>query len=157
VWLRRTRLAIVAFVRQHAPDVWNGMPVRFYRTFAGTVTLRDAFPAGGGNPALMPLLGLEVWGAPISPPAYDTRNRGFVYQRFQRGIMQYGAACACTRGILMGDDLKALIIGQGLPSDLAQETAKSDFLLLYDPSRPQWLHNLSALPYTDLTHAFVPE
>ncbi|MGI8916714.1 MAG: Kelch repeat-containing protein [Chloroflexota bacterium] len=79
--------AVIAFVQAIAPDTWNGLPVHFFQTFVQTVTLADAYPTGGGNPALLPLLNLEVWGVPISAPAYDPSNHAFVYQRFQRGIM----------------------------------------------------------------------
>jgi hypothetical protein len=149
--------AITAFVRAVAPDTWDGLPVNFYRTFVQTVTLQDAYPDGGGNPALLPLLNLEIWGAPISAPAYDPNNHAFVYQRFQRGIMHYDAGCNCTQGILMGDYLKAIMTGQDLPADLAQEAATSPFFLLYDPNRPRWMRNPNALPYTDLTNAFAPQ
>jgi hypothetical protein len=33
--------------------------------------------------------GLTIRGAPISNPAPDLNNGGFIYQRFQRGIMHY--------------------------------------------------------------------
>ena len=86
---------IISFVQNHAPDTWHGKLVNFYHTFTHTVTLHDAFPSGGGNPALLPLLNLEIWGVPISQPLEDPHNHNFVYLRFQRGVMQYDASCSC--------------------------------------------------------------
>ena len=43
----------------------------------------------------------------------------------------------------------------GSAGRLDQEAAKSSFFLLYDPNRPRWVRNPNALPYTDLTNAFV--
>lgn len=138
----------------HAPNTWEGMPVNFGRTFLSTVTLRDAFSNGDGNPALLPLLNLELWGLPTSAPAYDPRNHSFVYQRFQRGIMHYDATCHCTQGILLADYLKALLLNQNVPSDLAGEAATSPFLGQYAPTAFRWLARPELLPGTDLTQAF---
>ena len=40
---------------------------------------------------------MERWGAPISQPAADPGNAGFVYQRFQRGVMHYRAGTGTDR------------------------------------------------------------
>ncbi len=101
--------AVIAFVRQHAPDTWEGLPVGFYRAFTGTVSLRTAYPTGGGDTSLLPLLNLEVWGVPTSQPAFDPANHRFVFLRFQRGIMHYDAGCNCTQGILLGDLLMEVV------------------------------------------------
>ena len=45
---------------------------------------------------------LTVWGAPISNPAPDPNNNGFIYQRFQRGIMHYIQGTG-TESILIAD------------------------------------------------------
>lgn len=41
--------AVRQFIRQEALDVWNGAPVNFFRTFAGTVDFATAFPNGNGD------------------------------------------------------------------------------------------------------------
>src|SRR5689334_18422795 len=84
---------IVEFVQATAPDTWNGQPVNFGATFFGTVTCEQAYPQGGCDPGLLPLLDLEIWGAPISTPQAEPSNPNFVYQRFQRGILHYDAGC----------------------------------------------------------------
>jgi hypothetical protein len=159
---------VVRFVRAHAPDTWNGLPVRFYQTFVGAVSLQTAYPNGGGNPALLPLLNLEIWGLPTSQPDYDPNNHNFVYQRFQRGIMHYDATCHCTQGILLADTFKSVLTGQNLPADVAQQTAASPYLKLYDPTQvdavvhvPQaTASGTTMVPrvegWTDLAFAFVP-
>ena len=58
--------------------------MNFFRTFSTTVTYADAFPNRDGPESLLPLLNLELWGAPTSEPARDPKNNNFVYQRFQR-------------------------------------------------------------------------
>ena len=144
----------IAWALANAPDQWNGLPVNFGKTFLTTVTLRDAFPTGGGDPSLVPLLNLELWGLPTSPPSFDPNNHNFVYQRFQRGIMHYDASCSCTQGILLADYLKALLLDQNVPSDLAAEAASSPFLGQYDPAGLGWLSRPRLLPGTDLSDAF---
>jgi hypothetical protein len=116
---------VVDFVRRMAPDTFDGEPVNFFRTFEGAVTSEEAFPEGNANPALLPLLSLEVWGLPTSRPQREPTNPGFIYQRFQRGIMQYDKACGCTQGLLLGDYLKALVTGQNLPADLEAQARTS--------------------------------
>ncbi len=148
--------AVIAYLKQYAPNTFEGEPVGFYETFSQTVTLADAFPDGGGNADLLPLLNLEIWGLPTSKPARDPKNNSFVYLRFQRGIMHYDAGCSCTQGLLLGDALKALITGQNLPDDLAAQAADSPLLRQYDPNA----HNgplRAGLPKgTELGNAFRP-
>lgn len=150
----------VAFVRANAPDEWNGLPVRFAQTYFGTVSPLAAFPGQAASSpqvqALLPLVQLEVWGLPTSMPAYDPTNHGFVYQRFQRGVMMYDDACSCTQGVLFGDYLKSIIVGRPLPVDLAQEAAASPYLDQLAPGQPNWIARPSQLPNTDLTDAFTP-
>lgn len=122
----------IAFVRANVPDRWEGLPVDFQRGFFSRVRLEDAFPDGWGEPALVPLLNLELWGLPTSRPAFDPNNHGFVYQRFQRGILHYDAATGATQGLLLGDYLKALMTGKRLPPDLDLQARGSPFYRLYD-------------------------
>jgi len=152
--------AVRSFVAAHAPDTWQGIPTSFGRAFSATVTAAQAFPGlRPGDPrvtSLLPLIELEVWGVPTSAPAFDPNNHGFVYLRWQRGVLQYDAGCRCTQGVLLADYLKAIITGQNLPADLAQEAQESPLLGQYDPAQPAWIHNPSLLPNTDLTEAFTP-
>lgn len=149
--------AVIGFIRQQAPEVWNGVPTHFQQTFLSSVGLADAFPNGNGNPALLPLRDLEVWGLPISQPADDPNNHQFVYQRFQRGVVHYDATCHCTQGILLADYLKAILTATNLPADLAREAADSRFLAQYCPAAPDWLCRPQDLPNSHLTNAFSPE
>ncbi len=154
--------AIVAFVQQHAPDTFDSQPVNFYRTFTTTVSLQTAYPNGGGNPGLLPLLNLEIWGAPTSQPAADPKNHNFVYLRFQRGIMHFDAGCHCTQGILLADAFKSVLTGQNLPADVALQMTSSPYLKLDDPTQVDAVARAagSTLPRvqgeTDLAFAFIP-
>lgn len=153
---------IIRFVQQHAPDTFDGQPVNFYRTFTNTVSLQTAYPNGGGNPGLLPLLNLEIWGVPTSQPAADPKNHDFIYLRFQRGIMHYDARCRCTQGILLADAFKAVLTGQNLPTDVALQMAGSPYVRLYDPAQVDAVARAtgSTLPRvqgeTDLAFAFLP-
>lgn len=145
---------IVEFVKEHAPDTWEGLPVGFYKTFASTVSYEDAFPRGEGPASLLPLLNLQIWGAPTSKPTRDPNNHNFVYQRFQRGIMHYDDTCQCTQGLLLGDYLKAVLTGENLPADLEAQAAGSPLLRQYQRSAPDGLARAAALPGSNLKDAF---
>lgn len=144
----------IAFIRENVPDSWEGMDVGFLRTFLSTVRFEDAFPDGDGDPALVPLMNLEIWGLPTSRPTYDPTNHAFVYQRFQRGIMHYDATTGATQGLLLGDYFKSIITGQGLPPDLDQEAALSYFYRQYDRAKPGYLARPSDLRGSNLVGAF---
>ena len=147
---------VVEFVRRVAPDSWNGQPVGFFNLFNTTVPVQIAFPGTTPNPDLVTLLNLEIWGLPTSSPAADPGNGGFVYQRFQRGIMHFRAEVPVTEGILVGEYLKAVMTGRGLPSDLAEDMQTSRFRGQYSPGSPGWLARPNELPNTDLNSAFEP-
>ncbi|MGH7860836.1 MAG: Kelch repeat-containing protein, partial [Candidatus Dormibacteraceae bacterium] len=148
--------ATLAFVHVHAPNAFQGLPVNFDRTFRSSVSSAVAFPSGG-DPILLPGFDLELWGIPTSQPMVDPRNHDVVYLRFQRGIMMFDTRCTCTQGMLLADYLKSILIGQNLPADLAQEAKDSPFYQQYDPGRPNWVHDPSRLPNSDLTNAFTPD
>ena len=148
--------SVLHWIADTAPDTWQGIPVGFHRTFTSTIPLRSAFPAGTANPALIDGFALEVWGLPTSRPAFDPHNHEVVYQRFQRGILQYDASCGCTRGVLLADYFKDILLGQNLPPDLLEAARGSRFFGQYDPSRPGWIARPDQLPATDLTRAFEP-
>jgi hypothetical protein len=148
--------ATLAFVAARAPDQFDGRMVTFLTTFNNTVTMQIAYPQGGGSPALLPGINLEMWGVPTSGPAYDPNNRNFIYQRFQRGIMHYDVGCNCTQGILLADYLKAVLTGQNLPADVDEQARSTQFYKQYDASFPGWVRNPGVLPNTDMTNAFTP-
>ncbi len=102
---------IINFLQKNTPNSFAGQPVDFQNTFMDTVSLSTAFPNGGGDPSILPLLNLEIWGAVTSPAEADPNNHDFVYQRFQRGIMHYRSDCKCTERILLADWFKSVMLG----------------------------------------------
>jgi hypothetical protein len=126
---------IMAFVQTNVPDTFNGQPVNFLQTFNS-------------------LGGLQIWGAPISQPQPDPSNSNFIYQRFQRGIMHFTAP-STTESILLADYLKAIIMNQNVPADLAEQSRESRYFNQYCPGANMWLCRPGDLPGTDLTFAFV--
>lgn len=151
--------AILDFIRANAPDTNQGQPVNFGQTFVNSVTAQQA---NTSDPNIIGLLDLEIWGAPISQPAADPGNSNFIYQRFQRGIMHYTAGQG-TRGILLADYVKQIMLGSTLPGgasnpnlplDLAQQAQGSKYFGQYCPGGVRWLCRPSALPDSDLTFAF---
>jgi hypothetical protein len=152
--------AILQFVRDNAPDQFQGQPVNFGQTFFTTVTPDQA---GTSDPNLLGLFDLEIWGAPISRPAADPGNSNFIYQRFQRGIMHFTTGLG-TRGILLADYVKQIMIGPmlpgggnntNLPLDLSQQAQGSRFFAQYCPGGTRWLCRPNEMPDSDLTFAFV--
>ncbi|MGE3267698.1 MAG: hypothetical protein AB7P40_03050 [Chloroflexota bacterium] len=147
---------VVEFIRKVSPNTFNGEPVRFFDTFNTTVPVDIAFAGQTPNPDLLTLLNLEIWGLPTSNPAPDPGNGGFIYQRFQRGIMHYDAASQVTQGILVGEYFKAVITGKNLPPDLAEDMRGSRYFNQYNPSNIGWLNRPGEIPGTDMTGAFEP-
>jgi len=137
--------AIVEFVREQAPDSFEGQSVAFRKTFLSAVPGTDS-----------PLINLEVWGAPISRPRRDPGNNNFIYQRFQRGIMHFDASSGRTQGLLLADYLKSIMRGRDLPADLAGPARESKFFAQYCPGASRWTCRPGQLPATDLTFAFEP-
>jgi N-acetylmuramoyl-L-alanine amidase len=148
-------LRALQFTKDHAPDAFDGQPVNFYQTFMNTVRFDEAFPDGRGDRNLLPGLNLEIWGLPTSEPTYDPNNGGFIYLRFQRGIMHYDAACRCTQGLLLGQYLKSIMTLRDLPSDLDSQARGSDYYGQYKPSAPGAIARPKDLPNTDLTAGFT--
>ena len=146
--------AIVEFIRQHAADQYAGQPVRFFETFANQVDFATAFPSGVGNPDLLPGVNLELAGAVTSLPFTDPNNANFIYQRFQRVILHYDAACGCTQPILLADYFKAILTGENLPPDLIEQASPSPFFAQYNPAAPRGLNRPAQLPGTDMLFAF---
>ena len=147
---------VAAFIQRVSPNTWNGMPVGFYTLFSTTVPVDVAFTGQTPNPDQVTLLNLEIWGLPTSNPAADPNNGGFVYQRWQRGIMHFRAEVPVTEGILVGDYFKSVITGRNLPPDLAADMQGSRYLGQYSPGSPGWVARPAELPSTDMTGAFEP-
>jgi hypothetical protein len=140
---------VVKFVRDVAPNSFSGQPVRFFDTFTNTV------PPQPGTPSdTMTLLNLEIWGLPTSQPAADPGNGGFVYQRYQRGIMHFRSECGCTEGILIGEYFKAVITGANLPADLDADMQTSRYYRQYAPGMPNAVARPDQLANTNLSGAF---
>jgi len=148
--------AILQWISGASPDRWQGLPVDFHQDFIATVPADVAFPSGKANLALLTGFDLEVWGAPTSPPAFDPHNHDVVYQRFQRGILQYDAQCGCTEGVLLADYFKDILLGKNLPADLLAAAKTSPYFGQYAPASPGWVARPDQLPNTDLTRAFEP-
>ena len=126
---------ILAFINQNVSDSAGGQPVNFQQHFNSTG-------------------GLTIWGAPISQPAPDPANGNFIYQRFQRGIMHYIAGTG-TESILLADYMKAILMNQNVPADLADQSRESRYFNQYCPGQTMSLCRPNDLPGTDLTFAFV--
>src|SRR5690349_16201529 len=112
---------VVSFIRKVSPNDLNGQHVGFFDLSNTTVPVDIAFAGQTPNPDLVTLLNLEIWGLPTSNPAPDPGNGGFIYQRWQRGIMHFRASVPVTEGILVGEYFKAVISNKNLPSDLAAD------------------------------------
>ena len=142
-----------SFVRETVPETFAAEPVGFYSAYLGITHADQGTPLGADEETRL-FQGLETWGLPTSNPAADPNDPGVIYQRFQRGVMQYASTCRCTRAATVADYFKALLTGEGLPQDLDAEAADSPFLRQYDPTRPHSLARPAELPSTDLTDAF---
>lgn len=149
---------VMQFIAQNVPNRFAGAPVNFHQTFLDTVP-PSAISAAGANPSLLPGFDLEIWGVPTSAPMTDPHNSNFIYQRYQRGIMVYQASQGVTEGLLLGQYFKEMLMGQGLPSDVAQEAAGSPYLNQYCPTGLHWICRPGHwdLATIDLTGAFEQE
>lgn len=146
---------LLGFVKEKTPDQWAELPVSFFKTFSSTVCYEEAYPERKMDPGIMPAINLELWGAPISAPAYDPTNKNFIYQRFQRGIMHYDKTNGTTQGLLLGDYLKAVITGFNLPPDLDEQARGSRLYKQYNPLTKGGVNRPNELPGTDMTGAFT--
>jgi hypothetical protein len=132
---------ILTFIQSVTPDTYNGQPVNFWQTFM----------ARGG---------LEILGAPISPPQPDPTNSTFIYMRFQRVILHFHPTVGggtITEPLLLADYLKQILLGPSapsLPQDLSQQAGGGRFYAQYCRGGTRWLCRPDALGGTDLTFAF---
>src|SRR5581483_2070766 len=67
-------VAVQDFIRTHAPETFNGQPVRFWTKFNNTVTCQDAFPNQPCQDQFLPGFNLEMAGIPTSDPMADPAN-----------------------------------------------------------------------------------
>ncbi len=142
------------FVKDNAPDVWQGMKVNFYQTFSSSVRFEEGFPDGKGEPGLIPGFNLEVWGLPTSKPTPDPTNAGFVYLRFQRGIMHFDSITGATQGLLLADYVKSILSLRNLPPDLDSQARQNRMYGQFDPRAGGSVSRPKDLPASDLTNAF---
>lgn len=145
---------MLAWSKEKSPNQWNDMQVSFWKTFNDTVHYEDAYPDKKVDPGIMPAINLEMWGAPTSAPVFDPNNKNFVYMRFQRGIMHYDKTNGTTQGLLLGDYLKSIITGVGLPPDLEEQARGSKFYRQYNPTAANGLSRPNELPGSDMRGAF---
>ena len=145
---------ILSLIDATVPDEFDGLPVRFHETF---MTLVTPEMVGTDDPKVVAMLNMDMWGAPTSLPMYDPRNHNVVYQRFQRAIMSYDAACDCIQAPLLASYLKDILVGNPLPPDLAAESASALLSQQYLPDVPLAVRDPDTLPLTDLTDAFTPQ
>ena len=85
--------------------------------------VREPFASAYGDAAVL--------GLPTSYPKPDPNNPNFVYQRFQNGILFYDASSGTTQLLPLGEYLKDILVGEGLPTDLQSEAANSPLLRLH--------------------------
>jgi hypothetical protein len=130
-----------AFLTTHVSDSGlSGAPVNFATTFTR-------------------LGGLDILGAPTSSQLTD---QGFVYQRFQRGILQYGPfqGSQVTQAVLLADYFKQIIQDDPalIPRDLETEAMGTGFFSQYCEGYANWICTPADLDLgsNDLTGAFVP-
>jgi hypothetical protein len=150
------------FVREHAPEEFEGVGTRFYATFLGTVLFRDAFWDGRGEPNLVPGFNLEIWGLPTSRPTFEANgpgaeDRDAVLLRFQRGVMRHDAGTAITTAVPLGTYLRAVLSGDATPNALAEVAAASPLWAQYDREAPNGVARPEEFPETNLGLAFVRE
>lgn len=147
--------AVLHYLEAAVPDRWDGRPVQFLHAYMAAAG--GAASVASSEDALTPLealSALELWGFPTSQPAEDPSNRNFVYQRFQRGILQYDATTDTTGGLLLADVFKEVLTGQHLSSDVALQMANSPYLRAWSPNRfagatvVQPPHILASLAFT---------
>jgi hypothetical protein len=148
---------VLSWIDLTAPDQWSGLPVGFHQTFVKTVAPSTALGDNTANAGLIVGFDLEVWGLPTSRPAFDPNNHSVVYQRFERGILQFDAACGCTHGLLLADYFKAILLGADMPPDLLSSARDSAFFGQYQSGIPSWVVRPADLPNSDLTRAFEPQ
>jgi hypothetical protein len=144
---------LLELITTTVPDEFAGMPVRFQTTFFSLVT---PAMAGTSDPSAVAMENVTMWGAPTSAAQLEPSNASIVYQRFQRQLMAYDAACNCTQSPLLAIYLKDMIVGNPLPPDLEQEAASSRLYHQYAPDSPLAVRDPTLLPGTNLTNAFSP-
>jgi hypothetical protein len=143
---------ILSLIDETVPDSFEGLPVAFHQTFMSAVTPEMA---GTTDPAVLGMLNLQMWGVPTSLPMRDPSNPNAVYQRFQRAIMSYDAACDCVQSPLLASYLRDIIIGSPLPPDLDAESAANQSRNQYAPGAQMAVKDPNQLPNTDLTDGFT--
>lgn len=147
----------LSFVATNVPDTWNDLPVNFLTTFQNTVTCDDLGPGATCDDRTLGSRALDTWGLPTSAPAADPDHPDFVYQRFERGILQYSRTTGVTQWLLIGELFREVLSGTDLPSDVQAQVADSRFYAQYDSASGSGPKRPDELPSTRLTGAFTPQ
>ena len=126
--------AVSDYIAATVPNTWEGQPVGFLDAY-----LQTGVRSGATDPTQQALVAVEVLGFPTSAPAPDPRDPNFIYQRFQRSVLQYNGATRQTQPLLMADYFKSVITGRELPPELSMQAQGSRFFLQYRPGRPGWV------------------
>jgi hypothetical protein len=113
--------------------------------------------AGSSDPSVVAMQNVDLWGAPTSPLTADPIHPSLSHQRFQRQIMTYDPTCDCVVSPVLARYLKDIIMGNPLPTDLADEARSSPLYHQYAPGKPNAVRDPVLLSGTDLTTAFVPQ
>lgn len=145
-----------AYLERTAPDEWSGLPVGFAQALRTTVTCLDLGLEPDCDPAVPFAAALEVLGLPTSYPAADPTGQ-WVYQRFQKGILEYSVLTGITQGVLLGDWFKGVLLGAALPPGLAAQMVGSRYYRQYSPFSSTGVARPAELPDTLLAAAFGPE
>lgn len=145
---------VQAFIQETAPDQWEGLPVGFFQAFKGTVRTEDAFPAGGGEAALLPLFAQEIWGVPTTRAVRDAQNPDAVVQRWERGVMIWSRSTGSVSTVPLGEAFKSVLTGEGLTQERIAVSDGSQFRLQYAPAAPGGVARPADLPNTVLVGAF---
>lgn len=146
-----------AFLAEVAPDEWNGLPVAFGSSVRATVSCADlAGTDSSCDDQALAAVAVEVWGFPVSEPAFDPSNTNFVYQRFDRGILQFDRTSGQTQWLLLGDLFKRVLLGADLPPDVRALMAGSRYYAQYNAFVPSGLARPGQLTETSLAGAFRP-
>jgi hypothetical protein len=118
------------------------------------IGFRSLYLSAAPAETIRPSGALAVWGSPTSPPRLDPRDESVVYQWLERAIFRQQAG-GPPQALLLGDQLKALLRGQGLPAELSAPDEPSPLRQQYNPFAADGLHRPWELPETSLAQAFA--
>lgn len=133
-----------AFLRETVPDRLGERPIGFSRLYRSV--------GGDDGPA-----GLDLFGWPTSGPTVAPEDPRLVFQRFEYAVFRYNPDLGQAQALLLGDYLKALLLGRGLSADLEADARGSPALRQVLPAAADGLQRPWELPDSDLRLAFRPD